>query len=130
MKRFIALITLLAVHCLVIADENEAFVATTNANGEQEIVMQASSYAYSPNKIIVQVGVPVIIKINKDGWVPHDLIIDDPASGLAIKQKLSKSNEIRFTPENKGEFVFYCGKKLPFSKSHKEKGMHGLLIVK
>ncbi|MEE9422261.1 MAG: cupredoxin domain-containing protein [Gammaproteobacteria bacterium] len=129
MKKLIALITLLAVHGLVPADENNTFVATTNEIGEQEIVMQASSYAYYPNKIIVQAGVPVVLKINKEGWVPHDLIIDDPASGLNIKQKLGKNNEVRFTPENKGEFVFYCGKKLPFAKSHKDKGMHGIIIV-
>jgi plastocyanin domain-containing protein len=128
MKILILFTTLIVSHFLVFAEEN-AFVATTNSNGEQEIFIEASSYAYIPSKIIVQAGIPVVLKINKSGWVPHDIIIDDPASGLEIKEKLGKSNEIRFTPENKGEFVFYCGKKLPFSKSHKDKGMHGILIV-
>ncbi len=130
MKKLITLIILITAHCPVFADENEAFVATTNAAGEQEIVMQATSYAYSPSKIIVQAGIPVVLKISKDGWVPHDIIIDDPASGLSINEKLSKTKEIRFTPEKRGEFAFYCGKKLPFAKSHKDKGMHGVLIVR
>lgn len=130
MKKIFALLALLTVQNLVLADENTAFTATTNAEGEQEIIMQADSYSFSPSKIIVQAGVPVVLKITKKGWVPHDFIIDAPESGLSIREKLGKTREIRFTPENRGEFEFYCGKKLPFAKSHKDKGMHGVLIVK
>ncbi|MEE9493340.1 MAG: cupredoxin domain-containing protein [Gammaproteobacteria bacterium] len=129
MKQLIAFITLLTFHCLALAEDDDAFIATLNADGEQEVSIEASSYAYSPNNIIVKVGVPVVLKINKVGWVPHDLIIDDPASGLSIREKLGKATEIRFTPQNTGEFPFYCGKKLLFSKSHQEKGMHGMLTV-
>lgn len=130
MKKLILLVALLSTHYLALAEESEVFVATTNAAGEQEVVMQATSYSYTPSKIIVQAGVPVVLKITKHGWVPHDIILDDPASGLAIKEKLGKTSEIRFTPKNKGTFAFYCGKKLPFAKSHKEKGMHGVLVVR
>lgn len=130
MKNLILLFTLFALPYLALAEESNAFMATTNNEGEQEITMEASSYAFSPDKIVVNAGVPVVLKIKKIGWVPHDFIIDDPDSDLAIREKLGKTTEIRFTPQNRGEFVFYCGKKLPFAKSHKDKGMHGVLIIK
>ncbi len=89
------------------------------------MTMHAKSYSFSPDKVTVQVGVPVELKITKSGWVPHTFVIDDPVSGLNVKEKLrsSKPTVIRFTPERKGKFAFYCGKKLPFAKSHREKGV-------
>jgi plastocyanin len=36
---------------------------------------------------------------------------------------------IKFTPTEPGKYEFYCGKKLLFFKSHKEKGMVGTLEV-
>ncbi|MEE9342034.1 MAG: cupredoxin domain-containing protein [Gammaproteobacteria bacterium] len=129
MKRLVTLITLILVNCLAQAEDSSAFQATINANGEQEVRIEASSYTYSPNNIIVKSGIPVVLKINKVGLIPHDFIINDPASGIVIQEKLGKATEIRFTPQNIGEFPFYCGKKLLFSKSHQEKGMHGVLRV-
>jgi len=90
----------------------------------------AESYSFTPDHIVMQAGVPVVLVVEKKGIIPHDLIIDDPASGLSIKKSLSGITEIRFTPMKKGEFEFYCGKDVPFVKSHREKGMHGILEVR
>ena len=90
----------------------------------------AESYSFTPNRIVVRVGLPVVLIIEKKGIIPHDLIIDDPASGLTIKKALSGTTKISFTPMKRGKFEFYCGKDLPFVKSHYEKGMHGILEVR
>ena len=76
-------------------------------------------------------GIRVELKITKSGMTPHNFTIGDNTSGLALKQKLSASKSIvvAFTPEKKGEFNFYCSVKLPFVKSHRDKGMQGVLIV-
>ncbi len=110
----------------------ESYVAVQNAEGVQAVTMHAKSYAFSPDKITVQIGVPVELRITKSGWVPHTFVIDDPVSGLNVKEKLrsSKPTVIRFTPERKGEFSFFCAKAPPFVKTHREKGMHGIFVVR
>jgi plastocyanin domain-containing protein len=96
----------------------------------QEITIDATSYSFTPDVIVVEAGRPVVLTFHKSGFTPHDFIIDDPASGLNIKQSLHSTSVVSFTPMNKGRFEFYCGKDLPFMKSHKEKGMHGVLEVR
>jgi len=131
MNRLIAVIVLLLLSGrLLAAEDSDSYTATMNAQGEQEIFMEAESYSYTPDRIVVRVGVPVVLNVKKKGIIPHDIIIDDPASGLDIKENLGSSTVIRFTPREKGEFPLYCGKSLLFFKSHSEKGMHGVLVVK
>lgn len=132
MNRLTVFIILLLISSVTGAEGITPYTAVKNAEGVQEVVMNAKSYSFSPDRVIVQVGAAVELKIKKSGWIPHTFIIDDPASGLDIKEKLSSSKDtlIKFTPEQKGEFAFYCGKKLPFGKSHREKGMHGILEVR
>jgi plastocyanin len=36
---------------------------------------------------------------------------------------------IKFTPTKTGKFPFYCDKKLLFFKSHRERGMEGIIEV-
>ena len=132
MNRSIAFAILLVLAVARATEAAEPYTAVKNAEGVQVVVMHAESYSFSPDRVIVQVGVPVELKIKKSGWTPHTFIIDDPASGLKIKEKLSSSDYtiIKLTPAKTGEFEFYCGNKLPFAKSHREKGMHGKLEVR
>lgn len=128
-KKFLVSILLSLLAAVATAGEE---VTATQKTDElvQEINITADSYSFTPDRIVVQVGVPVVFAITKKGMIPHDLIIDDPASGLSIKERLSGTTDISFTPMNKGTFEFYCGKDLPFLKSHREKGMHGILEVR
>ena len=132
MNRLTVFIILLLISSVTGAEGATPYTAVKNAKGVQEIVMNAKSYSFSPDRVIVQVGAAVELKIKKSGWTPHTFIIDEPTSGLDINEKLSSSKDtvIKFTPERKGKFTFYCGKKLPFIKSHREKGMHGILEVR
>lgn len=132
MNRLIALTIWVFVAGVPFAEGAEPFTAVRNDRGAQEVVMTAKSYSFSPARVIVQVGVPVELRITKSGMTPHNFTINDSASGLDIKQKLSSSKPtvIAFTPEKKGEFPFFCSVKLPFGKSHRDKGMQGVLTVR
>jgi len=88
MNRFTVFIILLLISSVTGAEGTTPYTAVKNAKGVQEIVMTAKSYSFSPDRVIVQVGVAVELKIKKSGWTPHTFIIDDPASGLDIKEKL------------------------------------------
>ena len=64
------------------------------------------------------------------GVVPHSLVIQAPEAGITVDERLSPATRIvRFTPTKVGKYPFYCNNKLLFFKSHREKGMEGLLDV-
>lgn len=131
MDKLLIFILALITSWQVTAEHSEPFKAETNEYGTQVITIESDSYSFTPAHIVVKAGTPVVFNIfNHSGFVPHDFIIDDPESGLNIEQKLDDVTTIEFTPMQKGKFAFYCGKKLLFFESHREKGMHGILEVK
>ena len=129
------LILLAAIFSLVTVSpapaENEPFTATIGEDGVQRVEMVGGGYFYKPNHIIVKINVPVELKVKKEGGiVPHDLVIDAPDAGIMVRESLSgEPKVIRFTPTKVGKYPFYCSKKPPFFKSHREKGMEGVLEV-
>jgi plastocyanin domain-containing protein len=58
------------------------------------------------------------------------IVIKAPEAGIDISESLSTEPKIiRFTPIKTGKYVFYCAKKFLFFKSHRDKGMEGVLEV-
>ena len=103
------------------------------ADGVQRAAIEADSYDFLPRHLVVRAGKPVELTVKSLTWlVPHNVVIDDPRSGLAIHEEVpaGESVTIRFTPAVPGVFAIYCDKKLPFFKSHREKGMEGVLEVR
>jgi plastocyanin domain-containing protein len=105
--------------------------AVIDKDGIQRVNMLAGSYFFDPNHIIIKVNVPVEITIKREpGITPHDLVIKEPEAGMDISESLSTDPKvIKFTPKKPGTYPFYCSKKLLFLKSHREKGMEGIIEV-
>ena len=102
-------------------------------DGVQRAVVEADSYAFTPHHLVVTAGQRVELTFQSMTWVvPHNVIIDDPQSGLNIREEIpaGESRTITFTPTVPGSFAIYCDKKLPFMKSHREKGQEGVLEVR
>ena len=98
----------------------------------QVIEVRLESYAIKPDTITVKVGQPVTLKVrNLATFIPHNLVIKSPDAGLDVKIDLAagKSGELSFTPTKTGSYEMICDKAPPIGKSHKEKGMRGLLVV-
>lgn len=98
----------------------------------QLIEVSLDSYTITPDRIVVKVNQPVTLKVtNKATLIPHNLIIKAPDAGINVKVDLraGKSGEATFTPTMIGTYEILCDKKPPFLKSHKDKGMHGVLVV-
>jgi plastocyanin len=118
---------------ILFADSSLAVDVPFDLDGIQRAVVEADSYAFIPNHLIVKSGKPVELTFKSVTWVvPHNVIIDDPQSGLNIRQEVpaGESLTITFTPMVPGSFAIYCDKKLPFFKSHREKGQEGVLEVR
>ena len=117
---------------LLFADSPLTVSVPVGSDGIQRAVIQADSYAFTPHHLVVTAGQPVELTFKSVTWVvPHKVIIDDPQSGLHIREEIpaGESRTIMFTPRVMGSFAIYCDKKLPFMKSHREKGQEGVLEV-
>ena len=96
------------------------------------IEVSLDSYTITPDHIVVKVNQPVTLKVtNKATFIPHNLIIKAPEAGIDVKVEVraGKSGEATFTPTKAGTYEMLCDKKPPIFKSHKDKGMHGVLVV-
>ena len=110
-----------------------AFEVPLDPDGIQRAVVEADSYDFSPRHLVVRAGKPVDLSIKSVTFlVPHNFLIDDPTSGLTIREEVpaGETVKITFTPAVPGSFAIYCDKKLLFFKSHREKGMEGILEVR
>jgi plastocyanin domain-containing protein len=132
--RFLSILSallILAVSLQAQAAEEKVFTATIGADGVQKVEVAAGSYFFDPNHIIVKANVPVELKVSKEGGMtPHDIEMKSPDAGMQFSEGLSTTPKtISFTPTKTGRYPFYCGKKMPLAKSHRDRGMEGVIEV-
>jgi plastocyanin domain-containing protein len=108
-----------------------ATVVPVDKDGVQRVDIVGGSYFFKPNNIVVKVNVPVELKVSKESSItPHDIAANSPEAGIVFKETLSTTPKIiKFTPTKVGTYPFYCTKKLLFFKSHRERGMEGVIEV-
>ena len=118
-------------HAAAPAPANPPYEATISSDGVQHIQLDGGSYFFKPERVIVKVNVPVELTVRiEKGLVPHTLVIEAPQAGISVDETLSSdAKNIRFTPTAIGNYPIYCKNKLLFLKSHREKGMEGMLEV-
>lgn len=114
--------------------KEKRFVATVGPDGVQQVEITGGEYYFEPNHIVLKVNVPVEFKVKKakdTSWlIPHDIVAKAPESGIDFKVSLkTEPQSVKFTPTKAGKYSFYCDKKPPFGKSHKDKGMEGVIEV-
>ncbi|MBW7956921.1 MAG: cupredoxin domain-containing protein [Deltaproteobacteria bacterium] len=111
--------------------EGDAYEARIGPDWVQRAEVAAGSYYFRPGHIIVKAGVPVELELKSEALIiPHDFIINAPEAGIEVSEELTRKPVfIRFTPTKAGKYPFHCGKDFPFQKSHREKGMEGVLEV-
>ena len=118
---------------ILFIDSPRAEDVPLDPDGVQRAVVEVNSYAFIPHHLVVKAGTPVELTFKSITWVvPHNVIIDDPQSGLNVRHEVPAGETITvtFTPTLRGVFALYCDKKLPFLKSHREKGQEGVLEVR
>ncbi len=125
------LVILIALSVTPAGSDDKPFIFNIGPEGVQRIEIVAGSYFFKPNFIAVKAGLPVEITIRKEPSVtPHDFVWNAPEAGIKIKQELSENPvTASFTLLRPGKYEFYCDKKLPFMKSHRENGMRETLEI-
>ncbi|WP_176315667.1 quinol oxidase [Burkholderia vietnamiensis] len=102
-----------------------------DADGVQRATIVGGSYFFRPALLIVRADVPVELTVSAEpGVVPHSFEIDAPQAGIAVHTELTTTpRTLRFTPTQPGRFAYYCTHRLLFLRSHRERGMAGVLVV-
>ncbi|HDR9270352.1 quinol oxidase [Burkholderia vietnamiensis] len=102
-----------------------------DADGVQRATIVGGSYFFRPALLIVRADVPVELTVSAEpGVVPHSFEIDAPQAGIAVHTELATTpRTLRFTPRQPGRFAYYCTHRLLFLRSHRERGMAGVLVV-
>jgi plastocyanin len=99
----------------------------------QQVTVHLGDYRYRPDAVEVVAGRPVeLTLVNEDKITPHNFTLKEPNAGIDLDAAVSagESTTLHFTPQTAGSYTFYCNKKLPFMKSHRERGMEGKLTVR
>ena len=110
----------------------EQVVLVPDADGVQRATVTLDSYSYKPDHLVVRTEVPVeLTLVSQTTFTPHNFVLKQPDAGMVINEDIGAGAtvKVRFTPTKAGVFAFYCDKKLLFFKSHREKGMEGVLKV-
>jgi plastocyanin domain-containing protein len=107
------------------------YKATIDSSGVQKVEIIGGEYFFEPDYIIVKVNVPVELTFKKmPGIVPHDIVVKSPEAGIEFSEGMkTEPKSVKFTPKKVGKYPMYCTKKMIFSKSHREKGMEGMIEV-
>jgi plastocyanin len=111
--------------------DDAAYHARVGADGVQRATIVGGSYFFRPSHVIVRAHVPVELTVSAEaGLIPHNFVIDSPEAGIVVRTELSRSPAtLRFTPTRAGRYAYYCTHRLLFFKSHRERGMEGVLEV-
>jgi plastocyanin domain-containing protein len=131
-RYLIAVLMLLTCAVLPVrAAEEKNVVAVTGGDSIQRVTVTAGSYFFDPNRITVKANMKVEMTVMKESSLtPHDIEMKSPEAGMEFSEGLSSTPKvISFTPTKPGTYPFFCGKKLPLSKSHRERGMEGIIEV-
>ncbi|MDR0246719.1 MAG: quinol oxidase [Burkholderia sp.] len=132
LAKVLVLVTLAAGATLARADGDAPVRVPVDADGVQRVAIVGGSYFFRPNHVIVRAHVPVELTVSAEpGVVPHSFEIDaPPQAGIAVHTELGTTPKtFRFTPAQPGRFAYYCTHRLLFFRSHRERGMEGVLDV-
>ena len=133
MRYFIAILAFLPVFLAYAGDDDneKRVVAAIGADGVQRVEILGGSYYFDPNHIVVTVNRPVELSVKKEpGATPHNIVLQAPETGIEFSESLGKEPKIiTFTPTTTGTYPFACAKRFLFFKSHKNRGMKGILEV-
>jgi len=100
--------------------------AVPGGPGEKVVSIEASSFAFTPNRITAPAGSQLLLTVKNSAGIDHNLTIEDAADKhlleLALPAGATVSAGIRL--DRKGEYRIYCNKPL-----HQTFGMKGVLVI-
>lgn len=121
-------LAMLAFEAEAVAPETGPYQASMDADGVQRVALNGGSYFFRPDRIVVQAGQPLEISVKVEpGVVPHSFVLEAADGKVLADVKLGEAAQTLQFNLPPGNYVFYCPKRLLGFKSHRERGMAGVL---
>lgn len=104
--------------------------ASTGADGVQRVTIVGGSYFFHPERITARANQPLEITLSiESGVIPHRFVLDGPDGKHMADVPLGTNAQVIHLTLKTGNYIFYCPNRLLWFKSHRERGMAGVLQV-
>ncbi len=105
--------------------------ASAGADGVQRVTIVGGSYFFHPARITARANRPLEITLSiESGVIPHRFVLDGPDGKHMADVPLGINAQVIRLTLKTGDYVFYCPNRLLWFKSHRERGMAGVLQVR
>lgn len=114
------------------ADEAAAPVpADAGADGVQRVTIVGGSYFFHPDQIAAHAGQPLEFSLRMEpGLIPHRFVLESADGRQLADVPLGTEAKTLRLQLPAGDYVFYCPNRVLHFKSHRERGMAGVLRVR
>ncbi|MGH8352603.1 MAG: hypothetical protein ACRERY_03635 [Pseudomonas sp.] len=105
--------------------------AREGADGVQRVAIVGGSYFFRPDHVVVQAGRGLEITVRVEpGVIPHRFVLETTNGKRLAEVPLDKKAKTLRFDLPAGKYLFHCPNRLLLFKSHRERGMAGVLEVK
>ena len=97
------------------------------SRGDQPIEIEAKSYSFSPNHLVVLPSAsPRILRLTNSSDTWHNFTLVDPQGKTVLTRNLDPKESVTISADflTSGNYVFYCDQFL-----HRYRGMEGMLMI-
>lgn len=127
----LAVIVLLAGIANAARPDGAAYYAHASADGVQRVTIVGGSHFFRPERIVAVALQPLELTLKSEpGLAPHRFVLEHPDGRRLADVKLGEAAQTLRFKLAAGDYAYYCPNRLPFFKSHREKGMAGVLEVR
>lgn len=101
------------------------------ADDLQRVAIVGGSYFFQPDHIVVKAGRPLELAVRVEaGIIPHRFVLETADGRSLADVPINETTKVLRFELPAGKYLFQCPNRLLFFKSHRERGMAGVLEVK
>ncbi|WP_246262359.1 cupredoxin domain-containing protein [Aromatoleum evansii] len=105
--------------------------ASVDAHGIQRVTIVGGSYFFRPARVTAKAGQPLDLTVSmEEGIVPHRFVLEDPGGKPVADIELAAAPKTLRLVLAPGDYPFTCPNRLLMFKSHRERGMSGMLEIR
>jgi len=110
----------------------EVIPPTTSTDaGVQQVAIVGGSYFFRPDHVVVKAGRRLELAVRVEpGIIPHRFVLATVSGRTLADVPINETTKVLRFDLPPGKYVFQCPNQLLFFKSHRERGMAGVLEVK
>lgn len=108
-----------------------SFQAALDADGTQRVTIVGGSYFFKPDRVLAKAGRPLDLIVRmEEGIVPHRFVLEGPDGKPLADIELAATPKTLRVELPPGQYLFTCPNRLLMFKSHRERGMSGMLEIR